>query len=73
MKITILWNVTPSGLLEIYWNFGGTYWIHIQVRKEYSEDECCTIACKFQPGYMVSYVMTQQPSEHQAGENFGIC
>jgi len=47
--------------------FGGMYWIHIQVRKVYSEDECCTIACKFLPSFMASYAITQQPSEYQTG------
>jgi hypothetical protein len=46
--------------------FWGTYWIPIQGRKVYSEDGCCTIVCKFLPGYMASYAITQQPSEYLA-------
>jgi hypothetical protein len=37
----------------------GMYWIHIQARKIYFEDGCCTILCKFLPGCMVSCAISQ--------------
>jgi hypothetical protein len=32
VKITILWDVTPCSLVDIYERFGGTYRIYIQSR-----------------------------------------
>jgi hypothetical protein len=29
-KITVFWQMTPCGLVEIYWRFGETYRVHFQ-------------------------------------------
>jgi hypothetical protein len=30
---TSLWGVTPCKLTEVYWHFGGTYWLYLQGRR----------------------------------------
>jgi hypothetical protein len=34
VKTTVLWDVTPCRPVEVYWCFGGTYCLHLQLRRE---------------------------------------
>jgi hypothetical protein len=32
-KCSLLWGVMPYSLVEVYWCFGETWWLHLQVEE----------------------------------------